>query len=278
MRTCSLNGCGRKHWGKGYCQAHYNRLRRSGTVAADIPVVDRGINGPECIVVDCDHQPHAHGMCIGHWSRVRNGGELRPGEPLKGRRTGCDAPACNRNHSAYGYCRLHSHRMRKYGSLDIPERIYEECAVTTCVRLVRSNGYCNGHAERLRLNGTVDDDRPLREFRTECELDGCARTHYSLGFCVQHYQQRISKPRRRALETTAHGEVTAEKLQARIDYYGRQCWMCRAPWTCIDHVKPLAQGGSNWPANLRPACTPCNASKHNRWPYKPTKIKLREAV
>ena len=69
-------------------------------------------------------------------------------------------------------------------------------------------------------------------------------------------------------EDAALGDVTAEQLQARIDYYGGRCWMCRAPWTCIDHVKPLSAGGCNWPANLRPACTPCNARKHNRWPYR----------
>jgi hypothetical protein len=34
-----------------------------------------------------------------------------------------------------------------------------------------------------------------------------------------------------------------------------------------DHVKPLARGGSNWPANLRPACKSCNSRKGARWPF-----------
>jgi 5-methylcytosine-specific restriction endonuclease McrA len=29
----------------------------------------------------------------------------------------------------------------------------------------------------------------------------------------------------------------------------------------MDHVKPLAQGGSNWPANLRPICTALQRSQ-----------------
>ena len=37
--------------------------------------------------------------------------------------------------------------------------------------------------------------------------------------------------------------------------------MCGTEATAIDHVKPIARGGSNWPANLRPACTPCNSRK-----------------
>lgn len=30
MRTCSIEGCEKKHWGKGWCQAHYNRALRMG--------------------------------------------------------------------------------------------------------------------------------------------------------------------------------------------------------------------------------------------------------
>ena len=46
------------------------------------------------------------------------------------------------------------------------------------------------------------------------------------------------------------------------------CWMCGAEATEIDHVKPLSAGGSNWPANLRPACHPCNRAKSNHWPLR----------
>lgn len=37
--------------------------------------------------------------------------------------------------------------------------------------------------------------------------------------------------------------------------------MCGAPATCTDHVVALVSGGSHWPANLRPACKPCNLTK-----------------
>lgn len=71
---------------------------------------------------------------------------------------------------------------------------------------------------------------------------------------------------RRARQRGAPGWATPEQIQARIDYYGGRCWMCRADFDALDHVKPLARGGSSWPANLRPACTRCNASKGDRWP------------
>lgn len=65
----------------------------------------------------------------------------------------------------------------------------------------------------------------------------------------------------------AAGICSKEQLQARIEFYGGRCWMCGAPYDAIDHVVPISKGGTNWPANLRPACKPCNSRKHNRSPW-----------
>lgn len=71
---------------------------------------------------------------------------------------------------------------------------------------------------------------------------------------------------RRARKAGAAGSATPDQVAARIAYYGGKCWMCGAPYQEIDHVKPVARGGPNWPSNLRPACKPCNSSKNARWP------------
>ena len=67
----------------------------------------------------------------------------------------------------------------------------------------------------------------------------------------------------------APGYYTEEQLQARIDFYGRRCYLCDCDWDAlpaghkhIDHVVPISLGGTNWPANLRPACETCNLSKN----------------
>lgn len=73
-----------------------------------------------------------------------------------------------------------------------------------------------------------------------------------------------SLQRRRALRQGATGTCTVEQAHARYTYYGGKCWMCGEQATCMDHVKALALGGSNWPANLRPACTSCNSRKGAR--------------
>lgn len=72
--------------------------------------------------------------------------------------------------------------------------------------------------------------------------------------------------RRRGAIQGAPGVVTGQALKARWDFYGGRCWMCGEVAATIDHVKPLARGGSNWPANLRPACNRCNARKRDIWP------------
>lgn len=57
---------------------------------------------------------------------------------------------------------------------------------------------------------------------------------------------------------------TREQIQGRIDFYGHRCWMCGEAFDCIDHVIALNRGGTNHPANLRPACTSCNAAKKDK--------------
>lgn len=70
---------------------------------------------------------------------------------------------------------------------------------------------------------------------------------------------------RRARQKNAPGTATADQIQARVAYYGGRCWICGAQANTIDHVIPLAAGGSNWPANLRPACAPCNKQRGARY-------------
>jgi 5-methylcytosine-specific restriction endonuclease McrA len=72
---------------------------------------------------------------------------------------------------------------------------------------------------------------------------------------------RASRLRRKARKANAAGTATTAQVEARIAYYGHRCWMCGGPFEHVDHVIPLARGGTNWPANLRPACATCNLKK-----------------
>lgn len=76
--------------------------------------------------------------------------------------------------------------------------------------------------------------------------------------------RRIHRLRRRALQNDALGTCTADQLRARLELWGWSCWMCGTHYEAIDHVIPLSNGGTNWPANLRPACKECNSRKGSK--------------
>lgn len=76
--------------------------------------------------------------------------------------------------------------------------------------------------------------------------------------------RRAIDQQRRARARSAAGFSSAVDIAARMEFYGWKCWMCGADAESIDHVIPLARGGSNWPSNLRPACKSCNSAKGAR--------------
>ncbi len=78
---------------------------------------------------------------------------------------------------------------------------------------------------------------------------------------------RLSQKRRYARKKGAIVRASSEQLEARWKLWAGRCWICGAPATEWDHVKPLAKGGAHIPANLRPACGTCNRRKQDKWPF-----------
>lgn len=133
---------------------------------------------------------------------------------------------------------------------------YRENSVDASVRMAQ---YRRDHPEEIRtsrqLYKLLFPDR-VKEQQRAAKAKNPER--YRIGDAVQRHRRR-----------SAPGHCTAEQLQARIDFFGSKCWMCGAPWEHIDHVIPLSKGGTNWPANLRPACSSCNLRKSDQWPFDP---------
>ena len=77
--------------------------------------------------------------------------------------------------------------------------------------------------------------------------------------------------RRKQLLRQAKGKAKPDQILARWMFYGMRCAYCHTPiesfQKChMDHVIPLARGGSKWPSNLVPACKKCNLRKGvKRW-------------
>jgi 5-methylcytosine-specific restriction endonuclease McrA len=90
------------------------------------------------------------------------------------------------------------------------------------------------------------------------------RAAYQRNIEHSRWQSRVTEQRRRAKKQGADGHATEEQVRARMQVYGERCYLCGDPYEAIDHVIPLARGGSHWPANLRPICTTCNSRKGAR--------------
>jgi 5-methylcytosine-specific restriction endonuclease McrA len=81
-------------------------------------------------------------------------------------------------------------------------------------------------------------------------------------------KHRAKGHRRRARMAKAEGYFTPEQLRAKFEFWGYRCLYCKfelTPQTAqTEHRKPIARGGSNWIANVAPACAKCNHSKRDK--------------
>lgn len=87
-RLCSIEECGKPHFGHGWCQAHYTRWRRRGSV--DLPVAETPPR-PDCSVEGCANEvgeKSARGLCVSHYSRWQRWGDAAPDKPLRTYREG----------------------------------------------------------------------------------------------------------------------------------------------------------------------------------------------
>jgi hypothetical protein len=77
---------------------------------------------------------------------------------------------------------------------------------------------------------------------------------------VRNYNRK-----KRALKRGAQIQnFTDEQLYQRMSVFGFRCAYCGGTFDHVDHVIPLKRGGKHCLSNLRPACSLCNLSKHDK--------------
>lgn len=69
----------------------------------------------------------------------------------------------------------------------------------------------------------------------------------------------------RARKAGAVGRFTGKQLLEKFAFHGWRCYLCQCLLTfktaTIDHRKSIRKGGTNWIANVAPACLRCNMKK-----------------
>ena len=73
MKTCTVDGCTRRHSARGMCTTHYNREWRAANPGSWRREGKRGCDFPGCGL------PHyCKGLCAAHYMQAKRGTELRP--------------------------------------------------------------------------------------------------------------------------------------------------------------------------------------------------------
>ena len=89
-----------------------------------------------------------------------------------------------------------------------------------------------------------------------CATPGCPDLTGGTRRCPAHTTHLSGRSTSRAW-----GRIRSRILAARP-----VCAICHArPATTVDHIRPVSRGGTDDPANLQPACWPCNQAKGARW-------------
>lgn len=215
-----------------------------------------------CAVGTCTLAAKTRGLCGGHYVRWWRTGDVQADRPLRGR-TPDGHRWCARCRKMLPVESFQPNRSR-------PNGVDSYCK--PCGASLRSTRYRPRIREQQRRWRHSNPDRAAEYDRRWASQNPAKRRakHARLKAAdPERYRlyAKVGDHRRRARELAAPGAATDEQLRQRWHVYGGLCWMCGGPADVMDHVKPLAKGGSNWPANLRPACTRCNRRKLARWPF-----------
>lgn len=97
------------------------------------------------------------------------------------------------------------------------------------------------------------------------------RVRYAAEWNKQHpLKMSEHRHRRRARVRSAEGVLSALDIQKQFDGQKGRCWWCRKKFMGsafhVDHVIPLARGGTNDAKNICIACPACNVKKGAKLP------------
>lgn len=143
MKLCSLTACVRRHYARGWCEAHYRLWQRHGTPAA--PARAREL---PCGEPGCPARGYARGWCTEHF-------DSSAGRPAGGV---CAVAGCASAAVARGWCKWHYRGWHRHGDplAARPRRTPAPCAAGGCNRIAVGHGWCPMHYSRWYRHGSPD--------------------------------------------------------------------------------------------------------------------------
>lgn len=250
-RLCTIDGCGRRHESKGYCGMHYVRVRKYGTPFRKCETC--GDEMPD----DFGQAKYCGSMC-------------RP----RCKVDGCEEPYRSKD----GYCARHKALVRKYGK---PEGKHEwspksesynclACEITFSPNR-RSRQFCSMRCQQLYQ--TYDGEIPSLDF--DCAMCG---KHIQRNRWEEFHQRGDKKLCDRCKRHREKRHKSSPGYLAKRD--GTDCGICGEPVDMtlqfpelmrgsVDHIIPVAHGGTHDEDNLQLSHLRCNVTKQARVGYQP---------
>lgn len=154
--------------------------------------------------------------------------------------------------------------------------VCKRCNADRVSALAKASGYAYYHQNKERIRKRIAEyTLKNRESVTQIQKEWASRNYGKCVAATRRYRRRnpdkaaeFRQRRHARLKNAPGGSFSVERYAARVAYFGGLCAYCRlAPYSELDHAIPLSRGGSNWPANVYPACVPCNRRKHTRKLY-----------
>ena len=214
----------------------------------------------ECVALDCARRYRAraeHQRSVG--SKVCTHCEIR--RPLDQYRKQRRVTKTRSYEALHSWCirctnAAAKERMRKLAQR--PDRVAERAARTALRAAAKAKDPpFTPEQQRIRAN-----EAAARHRKRNAALHAQRQARYHASEKGRDHQ-RVNRANTRARQFVAMGRLTYVQWCDIREMFDHACVYCDAkgvPLT-IDHLMPLARGGTNWPENIVPACKPCNDRK-----------------